>query len=73
MAEREWMTIREAAERLNVSTGRLYQLVRAGLVPICRLPGSRAIRIPTAAWSKWMSEQTERALSSVKYGDEDEA
>ena len=50
----------DLAPHLGVTTGRVYQLIRAGAIPATRLGG--AIRIPREAWERWLGQQRDRAL-----------
>jgi len=61
--ESSFLSVREVAVSLGVSPQRAYQLVRAGEIPNTRLGG--AIRIPRAAWDRWLDSQTNRALEAV--------
>jgi excisionase family DNA binding protein len=54
----------EVAARLGVTTGRVYQLIRAGVIPALRIGG--ALRIPTAAWDEWLEQQRRQAMSSAR-------
>lgn len=60
---RPYMTVPEVAGLLGLTTVRVYELVRAGQVPHIRR--GRRVLIPTEAWSRWMAEQTERALAAT--------
>jgi excisionase family DNA binding protein len=70
--ERELLTVKETAEILGYSVPRMYQLIKAGIVPACKLPGpnpgKKAIRIPRKALQEWLNAQTEAALASVRSG-----
>ena len=54
----------EVAPLLGVTTGRVYQLIGAGLIPAVRIGGS--IRIPRAAWDTWLESMSKEALESLK-------
>jgi excisionase family DNA binding protein len=54
----------EVAPLLGVTTGRIYQLIGAGLIPAVRIGGS--IRIPQAAWDTWLEDMGKEALESLK-------
>lgn len=56
----------DVAALLGVTTGRIYQLVRAGELPAVRR--GRSICIPRAAWDRWLATQAERALASAMRG-----
>ena len=52
--------------QLGVTTGRVYQLIAAGVLPAVRV--GRSLRIPRAAWEKWLARQADRALASTRRG-----
>jgi excisionase family DNA binding protein len=54
----------QVAPLLGVTTGRVYQLIGAGLIPAVRIRGS--IRIPRAAWESWLESMDKEALSSLR-------
>lgn len=54
----------EIAPMLGVTNGRVYQLIAAGVIPHTTVGG--AIRIPKDAWEKWLAEQSQTALASVR-------
>ncbi len=54
----------DVAARLGVTTGRIYQLIRAREIPAVRIGG--ALRIPVAAWDQWLEEQHRGALASAR-------
>ena len=39
MVPKEWMTIREAAEYLGISYGRMTTKVKEGVYPVSKVPG----------------------------------
>lgn len=49
----------DIASGLGVTTGRVYQLLKAGVIPSVRMGGS--VRIPRAAWEAWLAAQSEKA------------
>ena len=49
---------REAAESIGVGRTLFYQLVKAGVIPSCRV--GKAIRIPAAEFRAWAEAQTKR-------------
>ena len=61
--QKELLRPSDVAPRLGVTTGRVYQLIAAGIIPAVRVGG--AIRIPLAVWEKWLSDQSERAAASA--------
>lgn len=58
----------DVAQELGVTTGRVYQLISAGLLPHINIGGG--IRIPRSAWEKWLSEQTVKALEASIGGND---
>lgn len=46
---------REAAEAVGVGRTVFYQLIRAGIIPSCRI--GKSIRVPVAALRKWVEAQ----------------
>ena len=63
MKKRDLLRASDVAAELGVTSGRVYQLIRAGVIPATRL--NRSVRIPRAAWEAWLKVRTERALSAV--------
>jgi len=62
----------DVAPELGVTTGRVYQLIAAGVIPATKVGGS--IRIPRDAWEEWLSEHRAAALAAIRHereGDED--
>lgn len=57
------LRVADVARYLGVSVQRGYQLVKGGQIPAVRVGG--AIRIPRAAWERWLSEKTEAACRAV--------
>ena len=53
----------DIAAQLGVTTGRIYQLIRAGVIPALRIGG--AVRIPRAAWEDWLEEQRREATAAA--------
>lgn len=60
----ELMRVAEVAPLLGVTSSRLYQLLAQCALPSVRV--GRSIRIPRGAWNKWLEDQTQRALDSVR-------
>ncbi len=50
--QERFVTVRELAEYLHVSKRQIHKLVSAGVVEARRVPGMRALRIPTSAARK---------------------
>lgn len=59
----ELLKVADVAERLRVTTGRVYQLIAEGIIPVVRVGG--AIRIPRVAWETWISDQSDKALATL--------
>lgn len=64
MNEKEILRPSDLAPLLGVTTGRVYQLIAAGILPSVRVAGS--IRVPREAWQRWLDEQRDRALRAVR-------
>lgn len=54
----------EVGPLLGVSRSRAYQLIRQGVIPAIRVGGS--IRVPVAAWERWLEQQSEAALAALR-------
>lgn len=63
--ERQWLTVRETAEKLAISEKSVRRQIAAGEIPALRLgPKGSAIRIPTDELAGWIDERrTAGALS----------
>ena len=53
----------DLAADLDVTTGRVYQLIREGVIPATRL--NRTVVIPRAAWEEWLRRRGDDALASI--------
>jgi excisionase family DNA binding protein len=60
----EFLRPAEVAPLLGVTTGRVYQLIGAGLIPAVRIGGS--IRVPRSAWNAWLEGLSKEALESLR-------
>jgi excisionase family DNA binding protein len=60
MEAKEVLRPSEVAPMLGVTTGRVYQLIAAGVIPAVRI--GKALRIPRAAWESWLEEQREKSV-----------
>jgi excisionase family DNA binding protein len=60
---KELLTPADIAPQLGVTTGRIYQLIRAGIIPTVRVAGG--IRIPRETWERWLAEQDRKARESM--------
>lgn len=56
----------EIARLLGVSVERTYQLLRDRELPGIRVGGG--IRVPRAAWERWLEQQTKEALAGLREG-----
>jgi excisionase family DNA binding protein len=63
MPDQDLLRASDIAPLLGVTTGRIYQLIAAGILPATRM--GRSIRIPKAAWQRWLDDQRDRALETV--------
>jgi excisionase family DNA binding protein len=61
--ERHYLTYREVATRLRVSTSTVQRLVRAGLLPAVRVGKARnsAVRIASDELDRWLFSNPEDA------------
>jgi excisionase family DNA binding protein len=64
MTEREVLRPSDVAAMLGVSSGRIYQLIAAGVIPATRIGG--ALRIPRASWEAWLQLQRRNAMAASK-------
>jgi len=62
--DKEFLRPADLAATLGVTPSRIYQLIRAGVIPVTRFSG--AIRIPRAAWEAWVRERGEEATASLR-------
>jgi excisionase family DNA binding protein len=65
--EKEWLKPSEVAARLGIHRTRVYGLIRDGLLPVVYVGG--AIRVPRAAWDRWLEAQTRQALMGMRGGE----
>lgn len=63
-SDRKFFRPSEVAPSLGITTGRFYQMIRAGQVPATKVGGS--IRIPVSAWNSWLAQQGRAALASLR-------
>jgi len=61
---KEFLETGEVAERLGVGVRQVQRLARMGRIPHVR--NGRFIRVPVAAWERFMATQTETALAGLK-------
>jgi excisionase family DNA binding protein len=62
--KKEFLRPSEVAPLLGVTSGRVCQLVAAGVIPATRR--GRAIYIPRVAWERWLAEQGQLAVSAAR-------
>ena len=55
---------RDIAHELGISLRRAYALLQCGAIPSTAVGGS--IRIPRAAWERWLADHAEQALARVR-------
>jgi excisionase family DNA binding protein len=60
---RELLRPLDIASSLGLTTGRIYQLITAGVLPHVRV--GRTIYIPRQAWEQWLKERSSDALSAI--------
>jgi excisionase family DNA binding protein len=48
------MTVPEVADRLRLSRGRVYELIRGGIVPAVRLGDRGSIRVKSDRLESWL-------------------
>ena len=65
-SSKEMLRPAEIGPLLGVTTGRVYQLIAAGEIPVVRVGG--ALRVPRAAWEAWLRHHSMEALKSVSRG-----
>ena len=53
------LRVEEAAKILAVSKSKLYELIRAGLIPHIRI--GRSLRVPIETLRNWIEKKTTRA------------
>jgi excisionase family DNA binding protein len=61
--QKQFLKPAEIAPMLGLTTGRIYQMIAAGELPATRV--GRAIRVPRAAWERWLELQSEMAFSAA--------
>ncbi len=62
MANSDLLTVSEAAERLRISTGLTYELIRQERLPHVHL--GRRVLVPTAALDAWLQNESTRTLTT---------
>jgi excisionase family DNA binding protein len=61
---KEILDSNDIAERLDLTVGRVYQLLAAGVIPHIRI--GRAIKIPRRAFEQWLEEQSTQAWANIQ-------
>jgi excisionase family DNA binding protein len=56
----------EVAEACNMSRAQAYKLMAAGVLPVVRIPGSKSVRVPKAELEKWIKNNTQEVLPTVR-------
>ncbi len=54
----------DVAVRLNVSAGRVYQLLADGTIPCVRR--GRSVRVPRLAYERWLTSLADEAEAAVR-------
>lgn len=63
MRQKEMLKASDIAPSLGVTTGRIYQLISAGVIPGVRI--GRSLCIPRVAWERWLRERNKLAEKST--------
>ena len=67
MEQKEWLTIREAAEYLGISYGRMTTKVRKGVYPVSRVPGFKGVvRISRTRLDQMMMDNEKVAVTGTE-------
>jgi excisionase family DNA binding protein len=53
-SEREWMTVKEVAHELGISSPRVYQLIAENEIPGVYRTGKRTLRVDRAEFFEWL-------------------
>ncbi len=61
--DRLYLSIREVADRLRVTSARAYQMAQAGVLPHVRR--GRRVLIPVEAWRRWIDQEADRAMATI--------
>ncbi len=71
MVSKEWMTIKEAAEYLGISYGRMTTKVKEGVYPVSKVPGfDNLMRVSRSRIDQMMMEREEiKVMDVAKNGD----
>jgi excisionase family DNA binding protein len=50
---------REVAEELGISRALAYRWMKEGVLPVVKVPNSRAVRVPSEALHEWINDHTQ--------------
>lgn len=56
--ERLLLRAPEVAELLGMSRAKVYEMMKAQVLPVVTVPGARAIRVPREALLRWVETNT---------------
>lgn len=62
----DFLSTAEVGERLGVTGRRVLELAKLGRIPFVK--HGRSIRVPRAAWERFVEAQTEEALAGMSGG-----
>ena len=60
----DFLRVSDVALELRRSPARVYQLIREGELPSCRIGG--AVLIPRKAWEEFLADQAKTAMAGMK-------
>lgn len=63
---KDFLSTADVGERLGITPRRAWELVKEGRIPFVK--HGRNIRIPRAAWERFVEAQTEEALAGMNGG-----
>ena len=63
VANADLLTVSEATERLRISTGLAYELIRQERLPHVHL--GRRLLVPLSALDDWLQEEAKRAIAET--------
>jgi len=56
----------EVAGELGISRALAYRWMQNGVLPVVRVAGSRAVRVPRAALVKWVEQNTQNPVGRAE-------
>jgi excisionase family DNA binding protein len=56
---------REVAEELGISRALAYRWMADGVLPVVKVPGSKAVRVPREALCQWIKDSTRQPVAAV--------